>query len=161
MSTTLPAAHAALPEADSVAASALWAYLRVFGCVWGISVPAAIFNSRFAAESYRISDAVLRDALGGGNAYARVSGSFVASLPLVLREQVRAVYTDALKVVWYVSLGLSVVMFGLVFLEREIVMRTTLETLAPKDMSSGNSKDPEAGIIGGEKVKVEASSDRS
>lgn len=142
VSTTLPAAQAALPDSESVAASALWAYLRVFGSVWGISVPAAIFNSRFATESYRISDVAVRDALGGGNAYSHVSGSFVSSLPQALQNEVKGVYMDALRVVWYVSLGLSVLTFFLVFLEQEIVMRTEL---AAADVKSPNGaiKDPE------------------
>lgn len=143
VSTTLPAAQAALSDSESVAASALWAYLRVFGSVWGISIPAAIFNSRFAVESYRISDSAVRDALGGGNAYSHVSGSFVASLPQALQNEVRGVYADALRVVWYVSMALSVVAFAIVFLEKEIVMRTTIEAPEPKG-SENAAKDTES-----------------
>lgn len=108
-----------------------------------MSVPAAIFNSRFAVESYRISDATVREALGGGNAYSHVSGSFVASLPLTVQDEVKGIYTDALRVVWYVSAGLSVAAFVLVFLEKEIVMRTTMETTDENSASNG-PKDLEA-----------------
>lgn len=108
-------------------------------------MPAAIFNSRFAVESHRISDPVLRNVLGGGNAYSHVSGSFVASLPEVLRDEVRGVYTDALRVVWYASMGLSVFTFAFVFLEKEIVMRTTSEALG-EDSSKGETKDLESQV---------------
>lgn len=151
VSTTLPAAQAALSDSESVAASALWAYLRVFGSVWGISVPAAIFNSRFTVESYKISDPAVRNALGGGNAYSHVSGSFVASLPRAVQDEVTGVYTDALRVVWYASMGLSVVAFALVFLEKEIVMRTAL--VAPEmNMSKDATRDLESSTKGGERT---------
>lgn len=110
---------------ESVAASALWAYLRLFGTIWGISIPAAIFNSRFAVESYRISDATVRGTLGRGNAYSHVSGTYISSLSAVTRNEVVAVYLDALKVVWYVCLGFSVVGLVVTFFEKEVVMRTT------------------------------------
>ncbi|KAH8773782.1 hypothetical protein F5883DRAFT_628128 [Diaporthe sp. PMI_573] len=127
VSTTLPAAQAALEDEDSVAASALWAYLRLFGTIWGISIPAAIFNSRFAVESYRISDATVRGTLGAGNAYSHVSGAYISSLSAVIRDEVVGVYLDALRVVWYVCLGFSVVALAVVFFEKEVVMRTTRE----------------------------------
>lgn len=113
---------------ESVAASALWAYLRLFGTIWGISIPAAIFNSRFAVESYRISDATVRDTLGQGNAYAHVSGTYISSLNAVTRDEVVGVYLDALRVVWYVCLGFSAVALAVVFFEKEVVMRTTRES---------------------------------
>lgn len=99
VTTTLPAAQASLPAADLVPASALWAYLRVFGGVWGIAVPSAIFNSRFSASSSSISDETVRNTLGGGNAYAHVSGAYVSSLPPSLRQEVIHVYDEALRVV--------------------------------------------------------------
>lgn len=113
---------------ESVAASALWEYLRLFGTIWGISIPAATFNSRFAVESYRISDAAVRGTLGRGNAYSHVSGTYISSLNAVTRHEVVGVYLDALKVVWYVCLGLSVIALAVVFFEKEVVMRTTRET---------------------------------
>ncbi|KAI4862252.1 MFS general substrate transporter [Hypoxylon rubiginosum] len=46
LSTLLPATQAALSEKDTASSSATWAFVRTFGTVWGVSVPAAIFNSR-------------------------------------------------------------------------------------------------------------------
>ncbi|KAI3397647.1 hypothetical protein diail_10518 [Diaporthe ilicicola] len=133
VSTTLPTAQAALDDVESVTASALWAYLRLFGTIWGISIPAAIFNSRFAVESYRISDATVRSTLDQGNAYSHVSGTYISSLSAAIRDEVVGVYLDALRVVWYVCLGLSVVALAIIFLEREVVMRTTREFKNEKD----------------------------
>jgi hypothetical protein len=127
VSTTLPAAQAVLTAADSVTASMMWAYLRIFGGIWGVAIPAAIFNSRFAVSSTSISDENVRDALGGGNAYSRVSGAFVSSLPEMTQNEVVEVYYGALRVVWYVCLALNVITLAIVFLEKEVVMRTTLD----------------------------------
>lgn len=130
-------------------ASALWAYLRVFGGVWGIAIPAAIFNSRFAVSSSAISDDAVRDVLGGGNAYSHVSGAYVSSLPPAVRAEVIDAYAEALRVVWYVCLALSVVALAVTFLEKEITMRTTLDAPqrdSPKkaldDMESGEVRKP-------------------
>lgn len=61
----------------------------------------------------------------------------MASLPHPLRNEVIGVYSDSLQVVWYTGMGLSVLIFALVFIEKEIVMRTTVE--AP-ELQSRNTK---------------------
>ncbi|KAL1882318.1 hypothetical protein Daus18300_000804 [Diaporthe australafricana] len=134
ITTILPAAQAALPTSDAVPASALWAYLRSFGSIWGIAVPAAIFNSRFSQLSSTISDESVREALGGGNAYSHVSSSYLSSLPEAVREQVAHVYDDALRLVWYVCLAFSAFALLITLLEKEVEMRTTLD--APRKNSS-------------------------
>ena len=45
----------------------------------------------------------------------------------MIRDEVVGVYLDALRVVWYVCLGFSVVALAVVFFEKEVVMRTTRE----------------------------------
>lgn len=64
----------------------------------------------------------------GGNAYSFVTNTLVSSFPPETRHQIVEVYTDALKVVWYVALAFAIFAFLLVFVEKEIEMRTTLET---------------------------------
>lgn len=143
ITTILPAAQAALPTTDAVPASALWAYLRSFGSIWGIAIPAAIFNSRFARLSDTITDEVVRSELGGGNAYSHVSSTYVSSLPVAVKEQVVHVYDDSLRLVWYVCLAFSAFALLITFLEKEVVMRTTLD--APRKDTSGNvTKDLES-----------------
>ncbi|KNG87362.1 macrolide phosphotransferase k [Aspergillus nomiae NRRL 13137] len=48
--STLPAAQASLAETDVAASTATWAFFRMFGSVWGVAIPAAIFNNQFAAR---------------------------------------------------------------------------------------------------------------
>lgn len=133
ITTILPAAQAALPTSDAVPASALWAYLRSFGSIWGIAIPAAIFNSRFSHLSDTITDENVRDVLGGGNAYSHVSSTYLSSLPKDVKGRVVHVYNDALRYVWYVCLAFSAFALLVTFLEKEVVMRTTLD--APRNNS--------------------------
>lgn len=110
-----------------------------------MAIPSAIFNSRFAVSSRAISDETVRETLGGGNAYSHVSGAYVSSLPEALRDEVINAYTEALKVVWYVCLAISVVAFAVTFLEKEITMRTTLD--APqRDTPKKAMYDTESGV---------------
>lgn len=143
ITTMLPAAQAALPTSDAVPASALWAYLRSFGSIWGIAIPAAIFNSRFAQLSDTITDEGARSVLGGGNAYSHVSVTYVSSLPGAAQEQVVRVYNDALRLVWYVCFAFSAFALLITFLEKEAVMRTTLDT-PQKSTSANTAKDLES-----------------
>lgn len=34
-------------EADQAATTAAWSFVRSFGSIWGVAIPAAIFNNRF------------------------------------------------------------------------------------------------------------------
>lgn len=125
MSTNLASVQADLPEKDVAAA---FTFMRSYGAIWGVSVPAAIFNARFTAESYRITDASARANLGGGNAYSFVTAALVDSFAPETRLQVIDVFTQALRTVWLVSIAFAAVGLLLVFLEKEIVLRTGLET---------------------------------
>ena len=71
--TTLPAILAIPPEKDVAAATGVYSFLRSFDFVWGITVPGTIFNNRFGQLSYRISDPIVRETLGGGRAYELAS----------------------------------------------------------------------------------------
>ncbi|KAJ5885558.1 hypothetical protein N7495_010068 [Penicillium taxi] len=45
-SSTLPPIQASLPESDIATATATWAFMRSFGCIWGIAIPTTVFNTR-------------------------------------------------------------------------------------------------------------------
>lgn len=60
LTTLLPATQAALSEKDTASSTAVWSFIRSFGTVWGVSVPAAIFNSRANALAHRIEDTSIR-----------------------------------------------------------------------------------------------------
>lgn len=140
--TLLTAAQAELSEADAATATGTWAVIRSFGTIWGITISAVIFNNRFAHLSSRISDMDTRTLLSGGHAYDHATSSFMNSLqdnPL-LRSQVVDVYSSSLKLVWQVDIGIAGVGFLLVFFEKEVKLRTDLDTkfgLKKGDQASG------------------------
>ncbi|KAH8900414.1 MFS general substrate transporter [Thozetella sp. PMI_491] len=128
MSTTLPAVQADLPESDMAAATAAFAFMRAYGAIWGVSIPAAIFNAKFATEAWRIGDPSVEQALAGGRAYEFAAADFILSFPETSRGAVRDVYARSLSLTWYVSIGFAVLGLLLAFMEKEIVLRTTLDT---------------------------------
>lgn len=128
LNTLLPACQAPLLEKDQAAATAIWSFIRSFGNIWGVAVPAAIFNNKFEDLSYRIQDPNLQLLLTKGHAYEYASASFVSSIPEPQRSQVIGVYVDALKLVWQISIVFSGVAFLSVLLEKQIKLRTGLDT---------------------------------
>jgi hypothetical protein len=126
--TTLPAILASLPEEDVAAATGVYSFLRSFGYVWGITIPGIMFNNRFSELSYRISDPVARQTLGGGRAYELATGPYVQTLRPNLKSEVLDVYLQALKVVWYGAMAFGATGLGAVALEKHVPLRTELET---------------------------------
>jgi len=125
---TLPAVQVELAEKDVGAATASYAFMRSYGAIWGISIPAAIFNSQFSANLYKIADPAVRQQLSGGEAYSSVTNTLINAFPPQIKAQVIGVYTESLKTVWQVALGFAALSFLLVFIEKEVKMRKTLET---------------------------------
>ncbi|KAJ5143516.1 Major facilitator superfamily domain general substrate transporter [Penicillium bovifimosum] len=105
-SSTLPPIQAALPESDVATATSTWAFMRSFGCIWGIVLPTTIFNARVQELLYRVSDVSLRGKLANGGAYAMASEGLTRTLsdaPKLLAE-VLSVYQDSLRWVWWISI---------------------------------------------------------
>ena len=128
--TLLAAAQAELPEADAATATGTWAVIRSFGTIWGITISSTIFNNQFSHLSSRISDDETRSLLSGGQAYQRATREFLSQLadqPSVLR-QVISVYSESLKLGWQVAIGISALGFLIVWFEKEVRLRTELET---------------------------------
>ncbi|TVY86804.1 Efflux pump [Lachnellula willkommii] len=128
--TLLPSAQAELSEELTATATGTWAVLRSFGTIWGIAISAAIFNNRFAHLNGSIGDEATRVALEKGRAYELATKAFISTLdgdPQV-KEQVVDVYTKSLKLTWQVAIALACFGFLLVFLQREVRLRTELET---------------------------------
>ncbi len=88
--------------------------IRSFGMIWGISISAVVFNNRFAQLATRISDTAVKSLLLGGQAYEHATGSFVNSFrdQPVLRSQIIGVYSDILKLVWQVAIGIAGLRFS-------------------------------------------------
>lgn len=128
LNTLLPAFQAALPESDQASATASWAFIRSFGNNWGVAIPAAIFNARTGRLSSRLRDSHLRDLLSGGHAYEYTTAAFINSYPQNVQAEIISVYSDALKLVWQIAIVFSGLASCFVFLEREIKLRTELDT---------------------------------
>ncbi|KAL1965846.1 hypothetical protein VTN77DRAFT_5167 [Rasamsonia byssochlamydoides] len=126
--TLLPAFQAGLAESDQAAATASMAFIRCFGNVWGFAIPAAIFNTQIERRLHQIQDESVRASLSHGQAYQHATRDFVNSLAPGTQQEVRTLFTDALRLVWQIGIVFAGVAFLLVFFEKEIPLRTELET---------------------------------
>ena len=124
----LPAVQAHLTEKDTAASTGTWGFIRSFGMVWGSAIPSAVFNNRFNQLAYRVSDESIRGLLVNGHAYEHATKSFVSSLPEPVRTQVVSVFSDSLKLTWYVGIAFAGLAVPLVFLEKRIELRKELDT---------------------------------
>lgn len=124
----LPAIQAGLEETDAAAATAFWGFVRSFGIIWGITIPAAVLNARFDSLAYHISDPTLRASLTGGKAYEKASASFIKAITGSARDELVGGYAGALTRVWEVAMIFPSLALIFVFLERKIDMRTTINS---------------------------------
>ena len=128
--TLLAAVQAELSESDAATATGTWAVFRSFGTIWGITISAAIFDNRFSGLSNGISDPNVRSLLSAGQAYEHATAKFVNTFQNqpVVQNEVFGAFSDSLRLVWQVAIGISAVGFLLVSLEKEVKLRTVLET---------------------------------
>lgn len=127
--TTLPPIQAPLGEEDTAVATATWGFVRSFGGIWGVAIPSAIFNSRVDQLLYRVDSFELRSRLVNGGAYALASKEFMQSLDStpVIKQQVTAVYVDALRLCWQVGIAFALLGFLVSLIIKEVPMRESLE----------------------------------
>ncbi|TVY17886.1 Efflux pump FUS6 [Lachnellula arida] len=126
--SALPAVLAPLDEKDVATATGTWSYLKSFGIICGITLPAVAFNNQFDHLSKRISDPAVRAALSNGQAYEHGTKSFVNSFQGTLRDEIIGVYSDSLKTVWQFATAIAGFAFLIVFVEKELKLRDTLNT---------------------------------
>jgi MFS family permease len=124
----LPAFQATISEKDQAAGTALLTFIRCFSDVWGFAIPTVIFNARIDNGLHDIADLNVRNSLANGRAYQHATVEFVSSLDLETKNQVIALFSDALRMVWWVSAGIASLSLLLTFLEKDIPLRTELET---------------------------------
>ncbi|KAK6215894.1 hypothetical protein LQW54_004074 [Pestalotiopsis sp. IQ-011] len=128
LSTLLPATQAALSERDTASSVATWILIRTFGTVWGVAIPAAIFNSRCDSLSDRISDDKTRAHIADGQAYSHATKDWMLSLTIEIRDEVIGIFGEGLRVVWIVATAIGALAFLVVFIEKELKLRDDLET---------------------------------
>lgn len=127
-STLLPAVQAPLDEKDTATATGTWSFIRSFGMVFSVTIPAAVFNNQFDNLSDRIGNPVIREILLHGHAYEHATSSFIKLFHGRLKVEIISVYSDSLKLVWQVAIGIAGLAFLLVFVEKEIKLRTEHKT---------------------------------
>ncbi|SPO01912.1 related to putative multidrug transporter Mfs1.1 (major facilitator family protein) [Cephalotrichum gorgonifer] len=145
LNTLLPACQTPLQESDQAAATATWSFVRSFGSIWGVAIPAAIFNNYFDKLSTRISDQEVAAHFRNGKAYESASANLIDSFPEPVKQELVGVYVESLKYVWRMSVIFAGICFLLVFLEKQIKMRTELDTEFGLEDKKEKKKDPESG----------------
>lgn len=129
LDTLLPAFQAGVAETDAAAATAGWTFVRSFENIWGVAIPGVIFNtytSRYAADI--IANPVARSSLLNGDAYSSATREFVESFSEPTRGQIIEVFIRALSKVFLIAIAFPGLAFILSFVEREVELRTELET---------------------------------
>ncbi|PVI02644.1 MFS general substrate transporter [Periconia macrospinosa] len=128
MITVLPAIQANLSDADNASSAALFSFMRSFGFMWGIAIPAIIFNNETDKHLGMVTDPSVAGAFAGGKAYSLVSSGFVQSLAPEAKKQVIDMLVVGLRPVWYGGMAFSLLGFVLAFAEKHVAMRTQLNT---------------------------------
>lgn len=144
----LPAIQASVSEADTAAAVGAWGLVRAFGVIWGISIPAAIFNTRFGALAGKIADPAVRVHFVNGNAYGQANAHFIGSFGADTTAQIIDVYASAIRQTWQVAVAFAGFAFLLVLLEKNLTLRESLDTryglqeqMKDVERSSGSNSD--------------------
>ncbi|SPO07535.1 related to putative multidrug transporter Mfs1.1 (major facilitator family protein) [Cephalotrichum gorgonifer] len=128
MACLLPAVQAMLKESDTALSTGTWALIRSLGVIWGVTIPAAVFNNRFDQLLHTIEDDGARAQLGGGQAYSHATAELVDSFGGPVGDQIRDVYSRSIQRVWHIAIVVAGLSFLLSLVEKEVVLRKELET---------------------------------
>lgn len=140
--TMLPAFQAFVQESDLAACTAAWYFIRLFGHVWGVTIPAVIFNNRIddLLAGGAVSDPAVARVISAGGAYQAASAAFVKQFPLDLQTEIRGVYSQALQRVFQIAIAFAGLAFLLSLFEEEVELRKTLETEFGLDEKNSGEK---------------------
>ncbi|KAK6443956.1 hypothetical protein FP744_10000204 [Trichoderma asperellum] len=123
----LPAVQAPLDESYVATATGIWSFSRYFGCIWGVTIPSAVFNNECRRLASRISNAEIASNLSGGSAYQHATGAFLSSIEdPALRAEVVEVFTGSMRTVWLVGTAFAALGFLVTFVAKEIKLREEL-----------------------------------
>ncbi|KAI4592508.1 hypothetical protein KJ359_011090 [Pestalotiopsis sp. 9143b] len=128
LDTLLPAFQAPVPESDQASATSTWTFIRTVGGVWGVAVPATIFNNRIDQLAYKISDPEARRLMMGGGGYQHASADFVNSFAEPARGEILDVYKQALQLVFLTAVAFGGAATVLFLFEKDVKLRKELET---------------------------------
>jgi hypothetical protein len=149
--STLPPILASLPDSDVATATGAWTFIRNFGSIWGVAIPAAVFNNHVNHAAPNISDEGVRSLLVNGGAYEHATQYFLKTLDSSprLKDEVVQVYLNGLKVVWQTSIAFCLLGFLLCFFVRSLTLRDELNTefgLQEEKKESSQIKSSEEGV---------------
>lgn len=142
----LPAVQADLSDKDNAASTGTWSYIRSYGAIWGITIPVSIFNNQFDKHLDVISDPAVRSVLAGGNAFAHGSREFLGLLPESVRLEVISVFLRSLRMTWIVGAVICAVTCVVVLAEKELTLRTQLDSEYGFDERKKADEDPETRV---------------
>ncbi|KAI3400056.1 hypothetical protein diail_4594 [Diaporthe ilicicola] len=131
VTTTWPAVQAPLEEVDQAISTAAWGFVRSFGGVWGVAIPAATFNSRVNQLVTSISDPSIRQQLLNGGAYSLAAiggGTGSQGWTRQQQDQISSIYVESLKRCFQVGIGFSLLGFLISFIIKDIPLREQLDT---------------------------------
>ena len=129
ISTMLPAVQVKLPESTTGVSAGSWAFLRGTGSLFGVAIPGAVFNVRFAQLLPGISSPAARGKLAHGRAYSRASAKFTRKFGAKAEREIVEAFTQSLKSVWIVFAVVAGVGFLMTWGEKEYKMRKSLDTV--------------------------------
>lgn len=132
MPVLLPAIMAGLPEGDVAASSAAYSFIRTFGYIWGVTLSSIVFNAVFDNNISTVLDPTLHPQLANGAAYAFASQIHRLRKDGVISgktlNQIVEVFVRSLRAIWWLSVGVSIFSFFAVGMERDLELRTELDT---------------------------------
>ncbi len=76
----LPAMQAPLDESLVALSTGVWTFVRAFATVWGVTIPAAIFDNECSSRAASLSNQTLASYLSGGKAYQYATLDFLDSI---------------------------------------------------------------------------------
>ncbi|KAK4150316.1 general substrate transporter [Chaetomidium leptoderma] len=125
----LPAMQAPLDESLVAVSTGVWTFVRAFATVWGVTIPAAIFDNEVASRAASLSNQTLAGYLNGGKAYQYATQTFLDSIQEpASRAEVVQIFSSSIKIVWYVGTAFAGLGWLLVWLEKEVTLRSKLNT---------------------------------
>lgn len=128
----IPALQAPLEERYAATSTGMYSFSRGFGAIWGVTIPSVIFNNVVkhqvtADPSAFATNPTLAARLADGQAYQLATKVFLDSLEpsdSQLRDHVIAVFEHAIHIVFYALAAFAGLGLLLVFVEKEVPMRT-------------------------------------
>lgn len=105
-------------------------FVRTLGSVWGVAIPAAIFNNHVDTmiANGAVSSPVAVDLLRGGGAYQLASAALSRRFPPVVQDEIRNVYQRAIQRVLCAAIAFTGFAWFICWFEKDIPLRTELVT---------------------------------